>query len=89
MTVLEKTIENFEKDKENFIIVQTEEGHNITNLRTLKMYKVYRENGKDKCSCPDFIYRRIEKQQLCKHLIAVKKLQEKKKLEIKKLIERW
>lgn len=82
MTITARVKETYNKDKENMIIVKTEEGYNVTNLRTLKMYQVT-NNGKYECTCPDYKYRRGEHNQGCKHIFAVKENQ------IQKIIARW
>ena len=89
MTITEKKLESYQRDRENFIIIKTGDGFNVTNLRTMKLYRVQEDNRQSTCDCPDFIYRGKDRKEACKHMIAVKKLQEQKKLEIKKLIERW
>jgi len=86
MTVIAKVKESYEKDKENFIIVKTETGYNVTNMRSFKMYTVTNIDGKVECNCPDYIHRRKELNQCCKHLYAVRKNQDRKNSEIQKII---
>lgn len=83
MTITTKIKENYNKDKANFILVKTSTGYNVTNMRTFKMYEVTKNNGKFSCTCPDFIYRRSDKDQGCKHCQAVIDN------EMQKLIARW
>ncbi len=82
-------LESYQRDKENFIIIRTGTGFNVTNLRTHKLYKVRDNNGQTDCECPDFIYRCKDKNEACKHIIAVKKNQARKNMEIQKYIKRW
>jgi hypothetical protein len=79
MTVTVKKLESYERDRDNFVIIKTCKGFNVTNLRTHKLYKVTESNGQTNCNCPDFLYRGKDKGEACKHLIAVKKLRDRKK----------
>lgn len=89
MTITAKKLESYQRDRENFIIIRTGDGFNVTNLRTMKLYKVLDSNGQAECDCPDWLYRCKDKAEVCKHIIAVKKNQARKEMEIKKLIDRW
>lgn len=85
MTITVRVKETYNQDKANFVIVKTTDGYNVTNMRTFKMYQV----SGNACTCPDYKYRRSDKDQGCKHIAAVKELEATKKTEIQKIIARW
>lgn len=90
MTVTLKKMRKYEEEKENYIIVKVTGGYNVTNTKTMRMYKVSKNNGLVSCTCPDFQKRGIKTNTACKHLIAVRKSYDNRKQErIEKAIARW
>lgn len=90
MTITRRRLETYYKDRDNFIIIRTKEGYNITNLRTNKLYRITKTSGQIECSCPDWVNRGKVKNEACKHIFALwQNEQRKKKEKVEKLIERW
>ncbi len=67
--MIKTTKETFQRDQENLIVTKRQDnGYNVTNLRTFKMYAVTKTGSAIHCTCPDHIYRN----RICKHMRAVR-----------------
>lgn len=83
----DRRVNNYLRDKAEFLIVKNGAGHSVTNVKTLKKYEV----GSGVCTCKDFQYRCLPAGLQCKHQIAVAALQRKNDIakNIQKYIDRW
>jgi len=74
------------RDKENLVVSRNQKGHYyvVTNTLTVRCYKVTKKEGTNKgsCTCEDYVKNTEKgKDVVCKHMLAVKRGDEKRKAE--------